>query len=62
MGLVFPMNWVYTTKGALENQETKPIPTVDILKIIEFMIMNNYFEFNKKVKQQLSGTASTLCK
>ena len=32
----------------------KPIPTVDIFEILEFTIMKNYFEFNKKAKQQHS--------
>ena len=52
-----PLIGFNTIKGALENQERKPIPTIDILEILEFIIMNNYFGFNKAFKQQPSGTA-----
>ena len=41
------------TKEALENRERKSIPTSDILKMLEFVLKNNYFEFNGNVKQQL---------
>ena len=44
-------------KEALENRARKSVPTSDILKMLEFVLKNNYFEFNRNVKQQLSGTA-----
>ena len=44
-------------KEAIENRARKSFPTTDILKIVEFVLKNNYFEFNGNVKQQLSGTA-----
>ena len=44
-------------KEALENRARKSIPTSDILKMLEFVLKNNYFEFNGNFKQHLSGTA-----
>ena len=44
-------------KEALENRARKSVPTNDILKMLEFVLKNNYFEFNGNVRQQLSGTA-----
>ena len=46
-----------TIKEALDNRKRKSIPVEDILKILEFVSKNNYFEFKGKVKKQLSGTA-----
>ena len=34
----------------------KKIGTEDLIKMAEFVLKNNYFEFNGKVKQQLSRT------
>ena len=42
---------------ALVNRERKSIPSEDILKILAFVLRSNYFELDRKVKQQLSGTA-----
>ena len=44
-------------KEALENKERKSVPAIDILKMLEFVLRNNYSEFNGNIKQQLSGTA-----
>ena len=33
----------------LEQQEDKKIPTEDLLKMAQFVLKNNYFEFNSKV-------------
>ena len=41
----------------LEQREDKKIPTEDLLKMAQFVLKNNYFEFNGKVKQQVSSTA-----
>ena len=41
---------------ALDNRENKQIPKENLLKMAEFVLKNNYFEFNGKVKKQLSGT------
>ena len=44
-------------KEVLENRARKSVPTSDKHKMLEFVLNNNYFEFNSNVKQQLSGTA-----
>ena len=33
------------------------IPTVDLVKMAEFVLKNNCFEFNSNVRHQISGTA-----
>ena len=42
---------------ALEERESKQISTDDLIKRAKFVLQNNYFEFNREVKQQISGTA-----
>ena len=37
--------------------DNKSIPTEDLVKMIEFVLKNNYFEFNSTVKHQISGAA-----
>ena len=44
-------------KQKLEEQTSTKIPTNDLVKSAEFVLKNNLFEFNDKVKQQISGTA-----
>ena len=41
----------------LDDQVNKKNGTEDLTKMAEFVLKNNYFEFNGKAKQQLSGTA-----
>ena len=48
---------VWTLKQKLEEQPSTNIPTNDLVKLAEFFLKNNLFEFNGKVKQQISGTA-----
>ena len=38
-------------------KQHKKIPTENLLKMAEFVLKNNYFEFNEGTEQQLSGTA-----
>ena len=45
-------------KQKLEEQPSKTIHTNDLVQLIEFVLKNNLFEFNDKVKQQISGTAT----
>ena len=40
-------------KEVLENRARKSVPTSDKHKMLEFVLNNNYFEFNSNVKQQL---------
>ena len=42
---------------ALNNCTNKNVSTEDLVKMAKFVLKNNYFEFNGKVKQQISGTA-----
>ena len=40
-------------REALDKQGIKCIPTEDLVKMAEFVLMSNYFEFNSKIKQQV---------
>ena len=42
---------------ALNSRTNKKVSTEDLVKMAKFVLKNNYFEFNGKVKQQISGTA-----
>ena len=44
-------------KEALEERDIKKIPREDLLKMAEFILNNNIFEFNSRAYQQKSGTA-----
>ena len=44
-------------REALDKQEVKCIPTEGLFQMAEFVLKNNHFEFNSKIKQQVSGTA-----
>ena len=44
-------------KKQLDNFYEKTIGTEDLVKIAEFVLKNNYFEFNSNVKHQISRTA-----
>ena len=44
-------------REALDKQDEKALSTEDFVKIAEFVLKNNCFEFNSKIKQQVIGTA-----
>ena len=44
-------------KNALDERENKSIPTKKLLKMAEFALKNNVFEFKGKVKEMILGTA-----
>ena len=44
-------------REALNKRDEKTIPTEELLKMAEFVLKNNYFEFGNKLKQRTSGTA-----
>ena len=44
-------------KEALDKPEQKKIPIEDLVQIAEFVLENNFFEFNNQIKQQISGIA-----
>ena len=45
-----------TLKDVLDKSEEKKIYTEDIIKMVELVLKNNYFEFNGQVKHQISST------
>ena len=44
-------------KEALNKRTCKEIPTENLIKMAEFVLKNNFFEFDTNVYQQISGTA-----
>ena len=42
-------------KKQLDNVYEISIPTEDLIKMIEFVLKNNYFKFNSNLKHQISG-------
>ena len=44
-------------KDALDRRREKKISKEDLVKMAEFVLKNNYFEFDRSVYQQLSGNA-----
>ena len=44
-------------KEALDKRLLKKIPTDDLIKMAEFVLSNNFFEFNINTLQQISETA-----
>ena len=44
-------------KQKLEEQPSTKIPTNDLVQLTEFVLKNDLFEFNGKVKQKISETA-----
>ena len=43
-------------REALDKRDEKTIPMEELLKMVEFVFKNNYFELGNKIKQQISGT------
>ena len=39
----------------LEERSDKKVPSVDLVHMAEFVIKKNFFEFDTKVKQHISG-------
>ena len=46
-----------TLKETLDKRENRNIATNDLIKMAEFVLKNNYFDFNGQVKQKISGAA-----
>ena len=42
----------------LDERSNKKVPSADLVDMAEFVLKNNFFEFDSKVKQQISGTAT----
>ena len=47
----------WALKNILDKRKSQNISTADLIKTTEFVLRNNYFQRNGKVKQQISGTA-----
>ena len=41
----------------LEERNDKSLPTADLVSMADFVLKNNYFEFDSCIKQKISGTA-----
>ena len=41
----------------LDKGQQYTIPTSELIRMADFVLKNNYFEFNGQIKQQISGTA-----
>ena len=44
-------------REVLDKREQHNIPTNELIKIEDFALKNNYFEFKGQIQQQISGTA-----
>ena len=44
-------------REALDKRTRKEVPTENLVKMVEFVLKNNFFEFDTNVYQQISGTA-----
>ena len=45
-------------KDVLDNRENNSLSTEYLIKMARFVLQHNNFEFNRIVKQQISGTAT----
>ena len=45
-------------RETLDKREQKKIPTEELVQMTEFVLKNNFFEFNGQIKQHISGTAT----
>ena len=44
-------------REVLDKREQHIIPTSELIRMADFVLKNNYFEFNGQIKKQISGTA-----
>ena len=44
-------------REVLDIREQKRIPTTELVQIAEFVLKNNFLEFNSQIIQQISGIA-----
>ena len=54
---VYPVLYLETLRERLVKSEDLKLPVNDIVKIAEFVLKNNIFEFNGKFKKQIAVTA-----
>ena len=43
-------------REVLDKREQYTIPTGELIRMVDFVLKNNYFKFNGQIKQQISGT------
>ena len=48
---------ILALKNKLEEQASSKISANDLVTFAEFVLKNNFFEFNNEIKQHISGTA-----
>ena len=58
--VLYPILYLETLRERLFKSEDLKLPVNDIVKMAEFVLKNNIFEFNGKVKQQIAGTTIEL--
>ena len=49
--------WRYLKRHWIKGKHIKYLPTSKLVKMAEYVLKNNYFQFSDKVFQQTSGTA-----
>ena len=49
--------WRYLKRHWIKGKHIKYLPTSKLVKMAEYVLKNNYFQFSDKVLQQTSGTA-----
>ena len=55
--IIWNIEHLEALSAKLEEREDKSIATEDLLQMAKFVLKNNFFEFDSKIKQQISGTA-----
>ena len=55
--LAYRMTGLQALEEALENRNHKQISTDKLVKMAQFVLKNNFYEFNNDVFQQISVTA-----
>ena len=58
--VLYPILYLETLRERLFKSEDLKLPVNDIVKMAEFVLKNNIFEFNGKVKQQIAGATIEL--
>ena len=43
-------------REVLDKREQYTIPTSELIRMVDFVLKNNYFKFNGQIKQQIFGT------
>ena len=43
-------------REVLDKREEHTIPSIELIRMADFVLKNRYFEFKEKIKQQISGT------